>query len=82
VDDGVRSMVMARLTRLAAGSAPSITDSSELEGIGIDSLALLELFVDIEIDLDIKIPLELMTPSAYKTVSDVVRLVHEVKEER
>lgn len=83
ISDSLETTVLARVSCVSSigNSDGEITEASWLAEIGVDSLALLELFVDIETQLNVQIPLTAMDPAAYETVGDIIRLVHQVRDQ-
>lgn len=59
----------------SAVSEININSSDELAAIGIDSLGMVELIVDLEDEFDIQIDDSKLDPNMLKRVKDIINLV-------
>jgi acyl carrier protein len=74
--DEIRTAIRQSVNRITGIAAEEIQDSSSYRNdLGLDSLSMLELTVDIEYAFKIKVPEERL--QTIKTVDDTIRLVQE-----
>jgi acyl carrier protein len=74
--DEIRTAIRKSVNRITGVAPDDIHDSSSYrEDLGLDSLSMLELTVDIEYTFKIKVPEERL--ATLKTVNDTIRLVQE-----
>jgi acyl carrier protein len=77
--DEIRSAIRQSVNRITGIAPEEILDSSSYRNdLGLDSLSMLELTVDIEYAFKIKVPEERL--QTIKTVEDTIRLVQEYQQ--
>lgn len=75
-DNEIRNAIRQSVTRITGIAPADIQDSSTYrDDLGLDSLSMLELTVDIEYAFKIKVPEERL--QTLKTVQDTIQLVQE-----
>jgi acyl carrier protein len=74
--DQIRSAIHQSISRITGISPADIHDSSKyVDDLGLDSLSMLELTVDLEYAFKIKVPEDRLR--TLQTVSDTIQLVQE-----
>ncbi|OFW18786.1 MAG: hypothetical protein A3H97_04420 [Acidobacteria bacterium RIFCSPLOWO2_02_FULL_65_29] len=74
--DEIRTAIRKSVNRITGVAADDIRDTSSYrDDLGLDSLSMLELTVDIEYAFKIKVPEERL--ATIKTVNDTIQLVQE-----
>ena len=72
----IRQTIKQHISTITGLSAGEIADSaSYIDDLGLDSLSILELTVDLEYTFNIKLPIEQLPE--IRTVDDAVRIVQE-----
>jgi acyl carrier protein len=75
-EDEIRNAIRQSVNRITGIAPADVQDSSTYrDDLGLDSLSMLELTVDIEYAFKIKVPEERL--QAIKTVRDTIQLVQE-----
>jgi acyl carrier protein len=74
--DDIRSAIRKSVNRITGIAPDQITDTSHFrDELGLDSLSMLELTVDLEYAFKIKVPEDRL--QSIRTVSDTIQLVQE-----
>jgi acyl carrier protein len=74
--DQIRSAIQQSVTRITGIAPDDVQDTATFrEDLGLDSLSMLELTVDIEYAFKIKVPEERL--QSIRTVQDTIELVQE-----
>ena len=61
----------------AKGAKGSITKTTEFKSLGLDSLDLMDMIVELEDKLDIRVPDDKLT--SLRTISDLMDVIEELK---
>ena len=70
------------MKRHAKGVSLSTDVERPLTELGIDSMSLVGLLLDIEKTFELVIPDELLTPKAFSTIASIVLLIEHVQESK
>lgn len=76
IEDRVKTIIAALLPE----GAPPVTNNEEaLVNLGVNSLAMVNLLLEIEAAFDITIPPKLVTPTNFRSVNSLTQLVQGLK---
>ena len=74
--DDIRNTIRASVSRITGIAAAEIQDASHFrDDLGLDSLSILELTVDLEYAFKIKVPEDRL--QSLRTVNDAIQLIQE-----
>jgi acyl carrier protein len=75
IQDRVKEIVVTLLPE----GAPAVTNEDALVNLGINSLSMVNLLLEIEAAFNITIPPKLVTPANFRSVNSLTQLVEGLK---
>lgn len=76
MDDLVRSVIELARHRLPAQGGAVLDDpDADLSSLGLDSLAVVRLVVDLERELLLEFPADALEPATFRTVNSIVATI-------